>query len=143
MELTLEDRLGGRLGLLLGTGEPSDEFSLARGDRSRMGAKLLRAMADEHLLAPADVHRVIPRRTWVRRKAEGGLTPAEFDGLYRMVRLQLLAELVFQDREAARAWLHSPKARLRGEAPMQFAGDLLGFEAVENWLHEIDQGYLA
>ena len=27
--------------------------------------------------------------------------------------------------------------------PIEFAGDTLGYEAVENWLHEIDQGYFA
>lgn len=67
----------------------------------------------------------------------------EFDGLYRLVRLQLLAELVFGDSRQARDWLHAPKNRLGGATPMAFAADSLGFEAVENWLHEIDQGYFA
>jgi len=89
------------------------------------------------------VYRIIPRRTWIRRKAEGTLTVPEFDGLYRLVRLQTLTELVFQDADRARAWLNSPKERLGGATPMDFAGDLLGYEAVQGWLHEIDQGYFA
>ncbi len=148
LSVPLDDRLTDRLGAVLRTrGRAADELSLARTDRSVLAASLLRSLTDksdgERLLAPADVYRVVPRRTWIRRKAEGGLTSAEFDGLYRLVRLQLLAELVFQDQQRAREWLHSPKARLGDVAPMDFAADSLGHEAVESWLHEIDQGYFA
>ena len=41
------------------------------------------------------------------------------------------------------AWKHSPKERLGGLAPMACAADTLGFEAVQSWLHEIDQGWFA
>ena len=100
-------------------------------------------LTGQNLLAPADVYRIVPRRTWVRRKAEARLSRDEFDGLYRLVRVQTLAELVFGDAARAKAWLHSPKERLGGTAPMDFAADTLGFEAVQAWLHEIDQGYFA
>ena len=144
---SLDERLSGRLGAVLGVAGVSDELSLARSDRQVLGATLLRSLSErprgEPLLAPGDVYRVVPRRTWVRRKAEGALTAPEFDGLYRLVRLRLLAELVFGDAQRAEEWLHSPKARLGGAAPMDFAADSLGYEAVETWLHEIDQGFLA
>lgn len=147
LPLPLEARLADSLGGALGMARASDEMTLARTDRKTLATMLLRTLTDkssgEQLLAPADVYRVVPRRTWVRRKAEGGLTGAEFDGLYRLVRLQLLANLVFQDSVRANEWLHSPKARLGGAAPMDFAADSLGYEAVESWLHEIDQGYFA
>lgn len=147
MPMPLEARLADSLGGALGMGRASDEMTLARTDRKTLAAMLLRTLTDkstgEQFLAPADVYRVVPRRTWIRRKAEGGLTGAEFDGLYRLVRLQLLARLVFQDGARADEWLHSPKARLGGAAPMDFAADSLGYEAVESWLHEIDQGYFA
>ena len=147
MNLPLESRLADSLGGALGMDRASDEMTLARTDRKTLAAMLMRTLTDkstgESLLAPADVYRVVPRRTWVRRKAEGGLTGAEFDGLYRLVRLQLLASLVFQDSARAAEWLHSPKTRLGGAAPMDFAADSLGYEAVESWLHEIDQGYFA
>lgn len=147
LSLPLEARLADGLGNVLGVGRTSDEITLARTDRKALAATLLRTLTEkagaEPLLAPADVYRVIPRRTWIRRKAEGGLTGAEFDGLYRLVRLQLLANLVFQDSRRANEWLHSPKARLGAVAPMDFAADSLGCEAVESWLHEIDQGYFA
>ena len=143
MEPTLDDRLGGRIGAVLGLKSGADELALARGDRKRLGAALIRNLTTESLLSPADVHRVVPRRTWVRRKAQGGLTSAEFDALYRLVRLSTLAQLVFGDRQRADEWLHASKARLGGVSPLAFASDLLGHQAVENWLHQIDQGYLA
>lgn len=143
MNPTLQDRLAGRLGRALGIPAASDELALARTDRGTLAARLIETLAAERLLAPADLHRVIPRRTWLRRKAEHALTPAEFDGLYRLVRLQVLAELVFGDAERAREWLHTAKSRLDGVTPVEFAGDTLGFEAIENWLYEIDQGYFA
>jgi putative toxin-antitoxin system antitoxin component (TIGR02293 family) len=143
----LEARLAESLGDVLGMERASDEMTLARADRKHLADMLLRSLAHKAkgqvLLAPADVYRIVPRRTWVRRKAEGGLTGAEFDGLYRLVRLQLLASLVFQDSRRASEWLHSPKSRLGGAAPMDFAADSLGYEAVESWLHEIDQGFFA
>ena len=145
--LPLEARLADSLGDALGMGHAPDELSLARTDRKALAVMLMRSLTDkssgEPLLAPTDVYRVIPRRTWVRRKAEGGLSGAEFDGLYRLLRLQLLANLVFQDNRRAREWMHSPKARLGGVTPMDFSADSLGCEAVETWLHEIDQGYFA
>lgn len=148
MDITLDDRLTGGLGGILGLPSASDEMSLARADRGALGTRLLKALTKtgptaKGVLAPADVYRVIPRRTWIRRKAEGTLTVPEFDGLYRLVRLQLLTNLVFQDAERAQAWLHSPKERLGGATPMDFAADSLGYEAVQSWLHEIDQGYFA
>jgi uncharacterized protein (DUF2384 family) len=79
----------------------------------------------------------------LRRKAGQPLSSAEFDGLYRLVRLQALAELVFDDSAKAAARLRQPKQRLNGATPLDFATDALGFEAIESWLHEIDQGYFA
>ena len=147
MPMPLESRLADSLGGALGMSRASDELTLARADRKTLATMLLRTLTDkssgEQLLSAADVYRVVPRRTWIRRKAEGGLTGAEFDGLYRLVRLQLLANLVFQDSQRANEWLHSPKARIGGATPMDFAADSLGYEAVESWLHEIDQGYFA
>jgi putative toxin-antitoxin system antitoxin component (TIGR02293 family) len=146
MEMTLDDQLAGSLGGLLGMSTSADETALARADRHALGNRLLKALTrpgPKALLAPADLYRIVPRRTWIRRKAEGRLTMSEFDGLYRLVRLQTLTELIFQDADRAHAWLNSPKERLGGATPMDFAADLLGYEAVQSWLHEIDQGYFA
>jgi putative toxin-antitoxin system antitoxin component (TIGR02293 family) len=140
----LEDRLSGKLSELFGLRvDAGDEWALAATDRAQLGTALLSRVRDEQLLAPADVQRVIPRRTWLRRKAGQPLSPAEFDGLYRLVRLQALAELVFDDAAQAANWLRQPKHRLSGATPLDFAADALGVEAIEGWLHEIDQGYVA
>jgi putative toxin-antitoxin system antitoxin component (TIGR02293 family) len=141
MQSTLQSRLTDMLSTALGVSDATDELSLAMADRSALGARLVKTLAGERLIAPADLYRVIPRRTWLRRKGAGALTPAEFDGLFRLVRLQLLAELVFGDVERARDWLHTAKKRLGGASPLDFASDMLGYEAVENWLYEIDGGY--
>lgn len=135
--------LSRRLGQIFGLPSGATETTLALTDRRQLGAALLRQLEAQTLLAPADLHRIVPRRTWTRRKSGEALTGDEFDGLYRLVRVQALAELVFGDAARAQAWLHSPKERLAGASPMAFAADTLGFEAVQAWLHEIDQGYFA
>lgn len=141
MQVTLQSRLTDRLSTALGVADATDELSLAMVERGALGARLLETLAGERLIAPADLYRAIPRRTWLRRRGEGSLTPAEFDRLLRVVKLQLLAELVFGDTERARDWLHTGKKRLGGASPLDFASDMLGYEAIENWLYEIDEGY--
>jgi putative toxin-antitoxin system antitoxin component (TIGR02293 family) len=143
LDPALEDRLCGHLKRLLGVKTSGGPLAVATADRAQLSRSLIHSLNTQALLRPADVHRVVPRRTWIRRKAEGTLAPAEFDGLYRLVRLRTLADLVFGDAEAAQGWLTTPKERLGGVAPMDFAHDTLGQQVVEDWLHEIDQGYLA
>jgi putative toxin-antitoxin system antitoxin component (TIGR02293 family) len=143
MNANLEANLSRTLGQALGLPSGASEMALARANREQLATALMRSLTGQNLLSPADVYRIVPRRTWIRRKAEARLSRDEFDGLYRLVRVQTLAELVFGDAARAQAWLHSPKERLGGAAPMDFAADTLGFEAVQAWLHEIDQGYFA
>lgn len=143
LDIALDSRLNQRLGHIFGLKPGVTELALATADREQLGAALLRSLEAQPLLSPADIHRIVPRRTWPRRRAEARLSRDEFDGLYRLVRTQTLAERVFGDAERARAWLDSPKERLGGLAPMACAADTLGFEAVQSWLHEIDQGWFA
>ena len=112
MSPSIESGLSRRLGQLFGLKSGATEATLANADRQALGAALLRILESLELLASADVYRVVPRRTWLRRKAEVRLSRDEFDGLYRRVRVQALAELVFGDAARARAWLHGPKERL-------------------------------
>lgn len=143
MDVSVDADLSRKLGQIFGLTASATEVALALADRQQLGAALLRHLETQSLLAPADVHSIVPRRTWSRRKTGSALSRDEFDGLYRLVRVQALAELVFGDAARAQAWLHSPKERLAGATPMVFATDTLGFEAVQSWLHEIDQGYVA
>jgi len=71
------------------------------------------------------------------------LNQREFISADRLAGMLSFAEQVFGDAELANAWLRSPKQRLGGAAPAAYAADTLGFEAVQAWLHEIDQGWLA
>jgi putative toxin-antitoxin system antitoxin component (TIGR02293 family) len=140
--LPLDDRLAMQLQVLLGLpSADADEWALANAERAAMSRALLDRLVSETLLPSADVQRIIPRRTWVRRKGGEPLTTAEFDGLFHLVRVQTLAELVFGDQAQAHAWLRQPKQRLGGRTPMDYASDALGAEAIERWLHEIDQGF--
>lgn len=143
MDVSADLHLSRKLGQIFGLPSPATEEALAMADRQQLGTALLSHLESQSLLAPADIQSIVPRRTWTRRKAGAGLSRDEFDGLYRLVRIQALAEVVFGDAKRARAWLHSPKERLAGATPMAFAADTLGFEAVQAWLHEIDQGWFA
>lgn len=143
MSTSIDHDLSQKIGNVFGLGTGATEASLARADRRQISAALLRSLQSQSLLAPSDIYRIVPRRTWLRRKADAELSRHEFDGLYRLVRIQALAELVFGDTDRARAWLHSPKERLGGETPMAFSTDTLGFDAVQSWLYEIDQGWFA
>jgi putative toxin-antitoxin system antitoxin component (TIGR02293 family) len=143
METSADLHLSRKLGTIFGLPSGATEDALAKADRQQLGAALLGHLENQSLLASADIQSIVPRRTWTRRKAGAALSRDEFDGLYRLVRIQALAEVVFGDTERAKAWLHGPKERLSGATPMAFAGDTLGFEAVQAWLHEIDQGWFA
>ncbi len=143
METSADLHLSRKLGQIFGLASGATEDALAMADRRQLGAALLGHLENQSLLGPADIQSIVPRRTWTRRKAGAGLSRDEFDGLYRLVRIQALAEVVFGDTERARAWLRSPKERLAGATPLAFAADTLGFEAVQAWLHEIDQGWFA
>ena len=62
--------------------------------------------------------------------------------LYRGLRIVWLAELVFGDRDAARAWLDHPKVRLPGRAPLDTARTARQADLLERWLIMIDEGNL-
>ena len=132
MEIALDSGLNQRLGHIFGLKSGATELALATADREQLGAALLRSLENEPLLSPSDIHRIVPRRTWLRRRAEARLSRDEFDGLYRLVRTQTLAELVFGDAERARSaaqpqrapgrpgphGLRDPQAGLRGGAKL-------------------------
>jgi putative toxin-antitoxin system antitoxin component (TIGR02293 family) len=89
------------------------------------------------------VHRVaaaagIPARTLTRRRQEGRLNPEESDRVLRLARTVELTLAVFEDSEAARTWLTTPKRLLGGEAPLEHAGTGPGARAVEAMLYAIE-----
>lgn len=70
MHANLESTLSRTLGQALGLPSGANEMALARADREQLGTALMHRLTGQNLLSPADVYRVVPRRTWIRRKAD-------------------------------------------------------------------------
>lgn len=83
----------------------------------------------------------IPRRTLVRRKAEGRFSSDESDRLLRAARVfgQAL-ELFDGDREAAFEWLSEPQIALGGAVPLDVARTEVGAREVELLVLRIEHG---
>jgi len=80
----------------------------------------------------------ISKATLHRRKAAGRLEPDESDRVVRFARLMAKAVEVFENEEAARAWMSSPQFGLGGETPLDYATTELGAREVQNLLGRID-----
>jgi len=77
-------------------------------------------------------------RTLTRRRAEGRLAPDESDRLVRTARLVELAVAVFEDAEAAAAWMSAPSSLLGGESPLAHSDTTPGAREVEDMLYAIE-----
>ena len=80
----------------------------------------------------------ISKATLHRRKAAGRLEADESDRVVRFARLMGKAVEVFENEEAARAWMSSPQVGLGGETPLDYATTELGAREVQNLLGRID-----
>ncbi len=76
----------------------------------------------------------------VNRLAAPGalLPPVAGDRLYRCARLFALAESVFEDMEAAVAWLKTPQRALDDTVPLDLAATDIGAREVETLLGRIE-----
>jgi len=91
----------------------------------------------ERLLEVTD----IPRRTLIRRRAEGRFSPSESDRLLRTSRLFGKALDLFEgDREAALEWLMSSQTALGGAIPLDVAKTDVGTREVEAVLTRLEYG---
>ena len=99
-----------------------------------IGPALLDALRDS--LTPERLARLLPQPGPVAMSREYVVA------LYRGLRIVWLAELVFGDRDAARAWLDHPKVRLQGRAPLDTARTAREADLLERWLIMIDEGNL-
>jgi putative toxin-antitoxin system antitoxin component (TIGR02293 family) len=68
------------------------------------------------------------------------LTPAESERTARVAHVVALTEYVWEDLEAARAFLTTPHPELGGRPPIEVAGDEFGARHVEEILHGILHG---
>jgi putative toxin-antitoxin system antitoxin component (TIGR02293 family) len=79
-------------------------------------------------------------RTYARRKQSNqDLTPVESDRLYRLAKIESLAESVLGDKETANDWLKSPNRAL-GAAPLTLLDTEAGAAQVEAILTRIEYG---
>ncbi len=81
----------------------------------------------------------ISKATLHRRKTTGQLDADESGRVVRFARLMGMAIEVFENEEAARAWMSSPQVGLDGETPLEYANTELGAQEVRNLLGRIDQ----
>lgn len=83
----------------------------------------------------------IPRRTLVRRKAEGRFSAEESDRLLRAARIFARAVDLFEgDRDAALDWLSEPQTALGGAIPLDFARTEVGAREVESLALRLEHG---
>lgn len=83
----------------------------------------------------------IPRRTLVRRKAEGRFSMEESDRLLRAARVFSGAiDLFAGDREAALDWLTEPQMAFGGALPLDLAVTELGAREVEALVIRLEHG---
>ncbi|MFO1187708.1 MAG: antitoxin Xre/MbcA/ParS toxin-binding domain-containing protein [Alphaproteobacteria bacterium] len=87
---------------------------------------------------------VIPQRTR-RHRAEKKqpLTVDESDRVVRLLRIQTLAEEIFESREKAATWLRNPLTELQGEAPLSLSQTESGARVIETILAKIAWGAAA
>ena len=85
----------------------------------------------------------IPERTLARRKREGLLSTEESAKLVRLARTVERAQAVFEDADAALAWLQSPNAALGGNTPLSLLDTDLGAGSVHDTLGRIEHGVFA
>jgi len=83
------------------------------------------------------MYRVVPEATYKRRTR---LTPAESERTERLARVIASAEVVWNDRRAAKDWLLTPHPELNGKRPLDAALSELGARQVEELLDRIYYG---
>ena len=74
------------------------------------------------------MYRVVPLATFKRRKR---LKLHESEKTERLARVIALAELLWDDQQAAQQFLNTPHAELAGHTPLERAGSELGARQVE------------
>lgn len=86
------------------------------------------------------VYKIVPEATYKRRTR---LTPAESERTERLARVIATAEFVWDDRDAARRWLHAAHPELSGKTPLECSMTELGARQVEELLDKIFYGLAA
>lgn len=87
---------------------------------------------------------IIPKRTRSHRAAKHEpLTVEESDRTVRLLRIQTLAEVTFEDKDKAAIWLRRPLRELSHQRPLDVAQTEAGARLIENILAKIQWGAAA
>lgn len=145
MPTTVAEQVARKLGGadVLGT-EVRSQADLAAAVRNRLPLRALKGLADSGLTDQEIERFVIPQRTR-RHRAERHqpLTIDESDRAVRLLRIQTIAEDVFETTAKAHAWLRRPLTELGHEAPLLLAETEAGARVVETILGKIAWGAAA
>ena len=98
---------------------------------------VVRRLYDSPMEANDLMYRIVPEATYKRRTR---LTPAESERTERLARVIASAEVVWDDRAAAKDWLLTPHPELNGKKPLDAAMSELGARQVEDLLDRIYYG---
>jgi putative toxin-antitoxin system antitoxin component (TIGR02293 family) len=115
---------------------------LSRAVERGLPKSALRNTATHVFQSPAEqrrlMFRLVPEATYKRRRDR--LSPQESERTERLARVVATAEYVWDDREAARAFLVSPHPALGGKSPLEAAMTELGARQVEDVLAKLFHG---
>jgi putative toxin-antitoxin system antitoxin component (TIGR02293 family) len=98
----------------------------------------VRRLFDSPAEANELMHRIVPEATYKRRRTR--LTSAESERTERLARVIASAEVVWDDRDAAKRWLLTPHPELNGKRPLDASLSELGARQVEDLLDRIYYG---
>jgi putative toxin-antitoxin system antitoxin component (TIGR02293 family) len=133
------------LGLPESPEEPFSALSLIHRVEEGLPVASLHLLAK--IFAPDDnsfVFRLVPKATLERRRKQHGLTPDEGDRVARLARVWRATIDVWQDADAARAFLFRAHPLLEGRKPLDLAlGNELGARLVEDILGRLKYGSAA
>ena len=121
----------------------TDRQVLIKCIRAGLNVSVVQILADELRVNQKRLAQIlsIPTTTFTRRMKAGTLNPEESDRVVRIARLKEIAlDLMNGDEDAAVAWLHTPKAILANESPLDHAKTEVGARDVEELIGRISHG---
>ncbi|MDP8243528.1 MAG: DUF2384 domain-containing protein [Candidatus Hinthialibacter antarcticus] len=87
----------------------------------------------------SDIANVAPR-TLLRRKTQGRLTSSESEKVFLIAKLFNRAEEIFGSKERAKLWMKLSQPALGGKTPLKYSKTVVGAQAVEDLLGQIEHG---
>jgi putative toxin-antitoxin system antitoxin component (TIGR02293 family) len=117
---------------------------LAQIDKGLPFSAIERFLGNSGLTQPQllDLIGIAPR-TFMRRKKEGHLSPAESDRLIRAARVYAKVLHLFSgDTDQSTAWLTEAQRAFRGTTPLEMARTEIGAQEVERLVFQLEHGVL-